>query len=160
MFDRLRRALDRLLGAFLITLVVTLTAIVVVAVVYRKLGAALVWYDEVASIMLAWITYYGAALAALRRGHIGFEGLILKAPPMTRMAVAIAGETLVLAFFGLLAWTGWQVLVILEGETLVSLPGVPIQLTQSVIPIGAVLFMICHALSAPEYFRRLRRAGP
>ena len=39
--------------------------IVVVAVVYRKIGHSLVWYDEGASIVLAWLTYYGAALAAL-----------------------------------------------------------------------------------------------
>ena len=32
--------------------------------VYRKAGASLTWYDEIASILLAWVTYYGAALAA------------------------------------------------------------------------------------------------
>jgi hypothetical protein len=36
------------------------------------------------------------------------------------------------------------------------LPDVPIWLTQSVIPIGAVLFIICEALSLPDYWRRLR----
>jgi hypothetical protein len=29
-------------------------------------------------------------------------------------------------------------------------------LTQSVIPIGAALFIVCEALSLPEYWRRLR----
>ena len=37
-----------------------------------------------------------------------------------------------------------------------SMPSVPIQFTQSVIPIGAVLFIVCEALSLPEYWRRLR----
>ena len=65
-----RRGLEATLQAILVFLVVALTTVVVVAVVYRKLGASLTWYDEVASIMLAWVTYYGAALAALKRGHI------------------------------------------------------------------------------------------
>jgi hypothetical protein len=59
-----------------------------------------------------------------------------------------------------LAWTGLQVLQVLDGMHLISLPGVPIQLTQSVIPIGAVLFIVCEALSLPEYWRRLREGIP
>ena len=41
-----------------------LAVVVVLGVGFRKFGAALVWYDEVASVLLAWLTYYGAALAA------------------------------------------------------------------------------------------------
>ncbi len=36
---------------------------------------------------------------------------------------------------------------------LVSLTWVPVQFTQSVIPIGAVLFIVCELLSLPEYWR-------
>jgi len=53
-----------------------------------------------------------------------------------------------------LAVTGYQVLVVLEGTYLVSLDWVPIQITQSVIPIGAVLFVLCELLSFPNYFKK------
>ena len=72
MYSRIRKGFQRLLEAIVILLMVTLTTIVLVAVVYRKMGASLSWYDEIASIMLAWLTYYGAALAAVHREHIGF----------------------------------------------------------------------------------------
>ena len=42
----------------------------------------------------------------------------------------------------------------LEGDSLTSLPWVPVQLTQSVIPIGAVLFVICQLLSLPNYWSK------
>ncbi len=155
-FERLSRILERLLEVVVVGLMVTLTAVVVVAVVYRKLGASLSWYDEVASIMLAWLTYYGAALAALKRSHIGFDGLVLAMPTGLRMACVAVSEACVFAFFAVLAWTGWQVLVVLEGMTLVSLTNVPVQFTQSVIPIGAALFMLCEALGLPAYWRRMR----
>ena len=61
-----------LLTAFVIFLLAGLAVVILVGVACRKLGISLVWYDEVASIMLAWLTYYGAALAALKRAHIGF----------------------------------------------------------------------------------------
>lgn len=153
---RAQAAFERLLEAILIFLMIALTVVVVVAVVYRKAGASLAWYDEVASVMLAWVTYYGAALAALKRGHIGFDGLVLALPPRWQLAAVIVAEVCVYAFFLLLAWTGWVVLRVLAGDTLVSLPEVSVQITQSVIPIGAVLFLICETLSLPGHWRKLR----
>jgi TRAP-type C4-dicarboxylate transport system permease small subunit len=155
-FDRLRRIVERILEIWVVFLVSALTVIVVVAVIWRKAGASFVWYDEVGSIMLAWITYYGAALAALKRAHIGFDGILLAMPYRWRVAVAMLGEMVVFAFFIVLAWTGMTVLAVLQGMNLISLPDVPVRFTQSVIPIGATLFIICEALSLPEYWRRLR----
>ncbi len=152
----LRRAtylLGEALAWFVIALMAVLTAIVIVAVVYRKLGHSLSWYDEVASVLLAWITYYGAALAALKRGHIGFDDVLLALPRPARAVAVVVAEALVLFFFGLLAWAGFQVLSILQGENLVSLTWVPVSLTQSVIPIGALLFIAAELLSLPDYWR-------
>jgi TRAP-type C4-dicarboxylate transport system permease small subunit len=154
--QRLHTLFERLLEIAVGSLMVGLTAVVVIAVIYRKAGASLVWYDEVASILLAWLTYYGSALAALKRGHIGFDGLLMKAPLALRVPLAILGEICVFAFFAVLAWTGWIVMQVLAGDTLVSLPDVPIQVPQSVIPIGAALFIIAEALSLPAYFEKVR----
>lgn len=158
--NRIHAWLERILEIWVMFLISLLTVIVVLAVIWRKAGASFVWYDEVGSIMLAWITYYGAALAALKRAHIGFDGILLAMPPQWRFVAAAIGEVVVFAFFVLLAWTGMEVLSVLRGMNLISLPDVPVQFTQSVIPIGAVLFIICEALSLPEYWRRLREGVP
>ena len=136
-----------------IALMIGLTTVVVVAVVYRKLGASLSWYDEIASVLLAWVTYYGAALAALKRSHIGFDDVLLALPKKARAVAVIAAEIFVIGFFALLAWAGLEVLSILEGETLVSLTWVPVYVTQSIIPIGAILFIVAELLSLPDYWR-------
>jgi TRAP-type C4-dicarboxylate transport system permease small subunit len=78
--QHLRRILERLLESVCVLLMVGLAVVVVLAVIFRKAGASLVWYDEVAAIMLVWLTYYGAALAALRRAHLGFPTLIEASP--------------------------------------------------------------------------------
>ncbi|MGF1619328.1 MAG: TRAP transporter small permease [Rhodomicrobiaceae bacterium] len=152
----LRRFLDGTLAWILISLMVTLTVIVILAVIFRKAGASFSWYDEIASILLAWITYYGSALAALRRGHIGFDGLLLSLPIRWRAAAVIVAEILVISFFVIMAWAGWVILDVLQGSTLVSLTWVPVQLTQSVIPIGAVLFIIAELLSIPGYWEDVK----
>ena len=134
-------------------LMTALTVVVVIAVIYRKFDASLSWYDEVASVMLSWITYYGGALAVIKRKHIGFDSVLLAIRMPVRMYLAIFAEIVFLAFFVLLAWAGWQVLLVLEGDTLVSLRWVPVQFTQSVIPIGAALFILCELLAAPAYLK-------
>lgn len=149
----MRRRFERLLEAVVLVLVAALAVVVVMGVGFRKFGAALVWYDEVASILLAWLTYYGAALAALKRAHIGFPNLVRRLGRPWRIPVVVTGEAVVVAFFLVAAWAGWRVLVILEGSGMVSLPWVPTRLTQSVIPIGCVLFVIAQLLSLPELLR-------
>lgn len=133
--------------------VAALAIIVVVGVAFRKAGSALVWYDEVAAILLAWLTYYGAALVALHRGHIGVPALVEHLRGRARTVAVLIGEAAVIAFFVVLAWAGMQVQNALGGIPLVSLPSVPSAVAQSVIPIGAVLFVAAQLLSLPEALR-------
>ena len=65
--------LEWLLEWITIVLMIALTVVVVVAVMFRLFDNSLSWYDEVAAIQLSWVTYYGAALAALKRRH-GYTG--------------------------------------------------------------------------------------
>lgn len=154
MLQAVRRGYERLMEAVVIVLMVALSVVVTLGIVYRTAGAALVWYDEVASIGLAWLTYYGAALGALKRAHIGVPEIMRMLPHNIRAVLFVIAEILVFSFFALTAWIGWEVLQILEGSTLVSLPEVSEQVAQSVIPIGAVLFIIAEALSLPDAWRK------
>jgi TRAP-type C4-dicarboxylate transport system permease small subunit len=129
---------------------------VMAGVVFRSIGQPLVWYDEIASVLLAWVTYYGAALAALKRAHIGFPGLVALLPARLRVMVLAFAEALVLTFFGLLAWVGYAVLEVLATDFLVSLPEISVRYTQSVIPIGAVLFILAELLVFPDVLRQAR----
>ena len=64
--------------------------------------------------------------------------------------MVLVAEALVLAFLVILTWAGMQVLSVLDGTTLVSLPWVPAAIAQSVIPIGAMLFIGAQLLSLPD----------
>ena len=155
---RVRGAYEKFLELLAMALMIALAVIVVVGVVFRTMGASLVWYDEVASILLAWITFYGAALAAMRGAHIGVPSVVDAMPPAARVALTLLAEILVIAFFVLLAWIGWSVLDVLATDFLVSIPSVSVKYTQSVIPIGATLFVLAELLRLPEAVRRARTA--
>jgi TRAP-type C4-dicarboxylate transport system permease small subunit len=155
----LRKGYERLLECIVVLLMVLLTALVMAGAFFRYIGSALSWYDEVASIGLVWLTYYGAALAALRGAHIGVPSLVNALPAKVRLLTTIFAEAVVIAFFTVLGITGVQVVLVLGGEHLVSLPSVPTQLTQSVIPVGAALFIIAELLRLPEVLRAALGSG-
>ena len=64
-----------------------------------------------------------------------------------------------IGFFVVLAWAGLRVQGALAGTALVSMPAVPAALAQSVIPIGAVLFVVAQLLSLPDALRGEGREG-
>nr|WP_163501480.1 TRAP transporter small permease subunit [Halomonas socia] len=156
LIDRIRLCLEKLLEVFSIFLLIALTTIVLAAVVFRTLGASLVWYDEVASVGLAWLTFYGACLATLKRAHMGFPGIVASAPSALRSLLFIISEIIVIGFFVVIAYYGYRVLDILAWDRLVSLPSISLTVTQSVIPISAVLFIVCECLTLPEAWKKMR----
>lgn len=156
---RLRTGFELLLETIVIILVAALTLLVICGFVFRYIGYSLSWYDETASIGLVWLTYYGSALAALKGAHIGVPGFVNAMPPRIRVWVTIFAETCVFLFFIVLAWTGVQVLIVLGGDGMVSLPWVPLRLTDSVIPIGAALFVIAEATRLPQILKDARGSG-
>lgn len=154
--DRTRFLVEKLLEVFTVFLLLTLTTIVLAAVAFRAFGSSLIWYDEVASIGLAWLTFYGACLAALKRAHMGFPGIVANAPPPLRSLLFIVSELIVISFFLVIAYYGYRVLEILAWDRLVSLPSISLTVTQSAIPISAALFILCELLSLPGAWKKMR----
>ncbi len=141
-----RRGYERALEWVVIALMAVLATEVTAGVVFRYLGHALIWYDEMASVLLAWLTFYGAALASVKRAHIGCPELLDAMGWRARRAFNIAAELVVIAFFVLLGWVGASVLPILATDALVSLPWIPMSIVQSVIPISAALIIVAELL--------------
>jgi TRAP-type transport system small permease protein len=132
------RALEWLVGG----LMIVLAAEVTIGVVYRAAGHALIWYDELASHLLAWLTFYGAALASVKRAHIGCPELVEMMAWRRRRAFNVFAQLLVIAFFVLLGWVGASIMPVLATDALVSLPWVPMSVVQSVIPISSALIVV------------------
>ncbi|HEY7998761.1 MAG TPA: TRAP transporter small permease [Pseudolabrys sp.] len=158
-FDRMRAGLERLLEAIVVILVTALTLLVIAGFCFRYVGHSLSWYDEVASVGLVWLTYYGSALAALRGAHIGVPGFVNAMPPKIRLIATLFAEAVVFVFFIMLTWTGIEVLVVLGNDNLVSLEWMPQRFTASAVPIGAALFILAEALRLPKLLRDARGAG-
>lgn len=151
--DRFRQRYGLVLEWVVMFLMVALAVEVTLGIVFRTLGQSLVWYDEVASVLLAWLTFYGSALASAKRAHIGCPEIVDQLPPDVKRWVNIFSQVLVLAFFALLGWVGASILPILATDALVSLPWVPMSFVQSVIPVSAVLILVAEVMNLIDLLR-------
>ena len=150
------RAIARLLDVLLQAVTIVVLAVVVVAAVaFRYTGNSLIWYDEIASILLAWPTFIGAGLAALRNAHLGFNGLVLALPPGPRL-VAFVVEAVLVATFAVTAWASAVILPIFGTEALVSLPWISLAATKAVLPATAGVIVLARLLTLPERYRQTR----
>ena len=72
MIAMIERILLRAIETICLLLLVILAVSVVYSTTMRYLGASPAWYDEIASVLLAWLTYFGAAYASRGRSrHLG-----------------------------------------------------------------------------------------
>jgi len=160
---RFRHRYGAALEVVVMALVIGLAIEVTLGIVFRALGKSLSWYDEIASVMLAWLTFYGSALASVKRAHISCPEVVEQASPGVRRALGIVAQTLVIAFFALLGWTGASILPIIASETLVSVPAVSMAVVQSVIPVSCVLIVVAEVLHLLTLLRpadAMRASGP
>jgi TRAP-type C4-dicarboxylate transport system permease small subunit len=118
--------------------------IVCLGVFFRYvLNSSLTWYDEFASYMLVWLTFYGTVVADYQRRHIGFDVLVNKLAPPARKVVDVVGELAVLGFQFVLFYYGWVLMERMGDETAISLPWVKVVWISSVLPVtGGLLLLV------------------
>jgi len=143
MIGRLLGRLVALVEWWAVCLLVALTAVVCLGVFFRYvLNASLVWYDEFASYLLVWLTFYGAVVAHYHQRHINFDLLVEKLAPFPRRVADVVAELAVLGFQFVLFYYGWILTERLGDETTISLPWVRITWVNSVLPVTGALMLL------------------
>jgi len=126
-----------------VCLLAGLVVVVCLGVFFRYvLNSSLVWYDEFASYMLVWLTFYGTVVAAYHQRHIGFELVVDKLAPRARQAVDFVAELAVLGFQFVLFYYGWVLMQRMGDETAISLPWVRVSWINSVLPVTGGLMLL------------------
>ena len=143
-----------------VLLLILMVAVVCLGVFFRYyLNSSLVWYDEFASYLLVWLTFYGAIVASFRRRHIGFEVLVDCLQPKTRRIIDFIGEGFVLGFQIVLFYYGWVLVQKMGDESAISLPWVKMGWVYSVLPIAGGLMLLISLMRLVEIAsgRKLQR---
>jgi TRAP-type transport system small permease protein len=141
--ERLLGRLIALIEWWAVCLLAGLVVVVCLGVFFRYvLNASLVWYDEFASYLLVWLTFFGTVVALYHKRHIGFELVVDKLAARTRRVVDFVGEAAVLGFQFVLLYYGWILTQRMGDETAISLPWVKVAWVSSVMPVTGGLMLL------------------
>ncbi len=159
--ERFFRRLIGLVEWWAVLLLILMVVVVCLGVFFRYfLNASLVWYDEFASYLLVWLTFYGGVVASYRRRHIGFEVVVNRFQPNTRRIIDFVSECFVLTFQIVLFCYGWLLVRKMGDETAVSLVWVKKSWIYSALPItGGLMFLISLMRLVDIAFARERQRG-
>ena len=100
----LNRLLHAILSWFSISVFFILIVDVVLGVGTRYLlGSQIRWTEELATFLLVWLVFCGAAVAYYDKAHLGINLFMLKLHPSARKVTRLVSLLLVFVFSG-----GWQ----------------------------------------------------
>ncbi len=142
LFGRLNDGLEVLA----LTIVVVLMAVMCALTFAQALGRyalhfSLTWSEEASRYMMVWISMLGGAIAARRRMHVGFDGLVDRLPPAVRRGARVVALVIAIGIFACMAWYGTRLarFNMLQRSAALEWPmGVP----YAAIPVGAALLAL------------------
>ena len=99
MLRRIRSGSLRILNFVLVAAVAVLVVDVLLGVVSRYLwGKQVQWSEELATVLLVWVSFLGIAAAFEARAHLGLDFLAGKFAPGAKRRAALFGHVMSIAF--------------------------------------------------------------
>ena len=126
-------------------LILAAAVLIGIDVTLRKVfNASIGGADELAGYALALGTAWSLGAALLERAHIRIDSLYVLFPRPLRLALDFVGIALLIAFFGLIARHGWNVVAQswVSGSRSQSALQTPTVIPQSVWLVGLALFFV------------------
>src|SRR5918994_743419 len=97
--DKVFGRLIKLIEWWAVLLLVLMVVLVCLGVFFRYvLDSSLAWYDEFASYLLVWLTFYGGVAASYHNRHIGFDLVVNRFTPSVGRVAGVVAELFVLGF--------------------------------------------------------------
>lgn len=133
LFRWLTLAMEYLIGAILVALIVAVSSNVVGRSVFNH---SLPWVDELARMLFIWLVFIGAAAAFARYEHIAVDALVRRLPLRVAHMLYCLQHLIISGLMLVMIWGGYQVLSRSSGRS--AIMGVPL----SLVSLSLVLCVI------------------
>ena len=142
-----RKGFVKALEVLVMAMVAGLTLTVLWGVFTRFcLGKQAAFTDELARILLVWVSLVGAALAFCEKAHLGVDFFVVKLHPQARKTLSMLVQLIVMALAVVVFIAGgWGLAMGQMGQQLPTLPWLSRGLVYLAIPLGGV-FMLLFAI--------------
>ncbi|MCG8615778.1 MAG: TRAP transporter small permease [Desulfobacterales bacterium] len=144
--NNISRGVNRWIQGLVCTMGMTMAVIVAVQVFCRYvLNHSLFWSEELARLILVWLTFLGATVAYYHRAHPGVDGLYRRLPPVWQKGAALLTHGAGLALFSVMIFSGVQFAWFVRLQITPAL-NLPKWVLMAVVPVAGVIFVV-HVLA-------------
>lgn len=127
-----------------------------IAVLYKAVDGVLsplsATGDEVPGLLLVWIAFLGAYLAYREGGHIAFDMLVEKLPPIPRRLVVLLSDGAIVVFLVIVFLQSIRMIMV-DGETEIETAEIAQGWFMSIIPLSAGLMILALMLDVAKRWR-------
>ena len=139
---RISRALNTRVQTLVCTMGIAMTLIVAVQVAFRYLlNHSLFWSEELARLLLVWMTFLGATVAYYHRAHPGVDGLIRRLPRLWQQGAGILVHLASLALFSVMIVSGTEFAWFARLQITPALH-LPKWIPMAVVPVSGMIFTV------------------
>ncbi|HHV58230.1 MAG TPA: TRAP transporter small permease [Firmicutes bacterium] len=135
------RILEKLLDGLTVLILILLVVLVALQVVFRFIGFAAPWTEEMARFAFVYITFLGAVLALKERSHIVIDVLVDRLPSTVRRTMGIVFGAVVAAFLLLVIWGSVITFKVNAQVTAASLPWFKMTYAYFAVLLGGILML-------------------
>lgn len=147
------RGLDRVLDGLLFIVLGSMAGIVFVNVFFRfVVKNSLSWADEMAQILMIWLTFLGAAVAMRERMHYAFDYLVRRLPAGAQRGVVIGGHLLCIVMTLLLIYWSAKVTYLITAWVMPA-TGMPRSWVYAACPVGSLFILFYQIRNLLEDWR-------
>lgn len=143
---RTSRVLNRWIQFLVSAMGISMAGIVAVQVFFRYgLNHSLFWSEELARILLVWLTFFGATIAYYHRAHPGVDVLVRRLSPGWQRACALLSHVAALALFSAMVVYGAEFAWFVRLQISPAL-GWPKWVIMGAVPLSGMVFWV-HGLA-------------
>ena len=145
--NRFKQVAETVLFSAVALLMLLLAIDIAMQVLFRYvINDSLSWTDEIARLLLVWMTFLGAGLASFRGSHLKLDLLTAGSRPQIRSLVSTVVTLLILGFLTVLSIGNMDVIEVREGIPFTSF-ALSSKYLSYAINIGALLMAVGSIIS-------------
>ncbi|RIW29183.1 TRAP transporter small permease [Bacillus salacetis] len=143
--EKLDNILVKILYYICAFLMLQMAVVVTAQVISRYVfGSPFTWTEELGRYTFVWVSFLGMAVAIKHGSHIALDILVKKLNGVSKKALMLLNNALILVFAGVLTFSGWKLVELGSRQDSPSL-GLPMEYVYLVMPVSGILlfyFMI------------------
>jgi TRAP-type transport system small permease protein len=132
---------------------------IIIQIVTRHLGIAVIWTEEVANYSFIWSVFMGAAVMLNRKEHFSFDFVLQKLQGVSKTTLLIVIDSIVLLFSVALFYYGIEAVKNFWNYNWASLPSMKMGYVWISIPIMGLTMCIYSLNHLITNFKVLKRGG-